>query len=188
MMIYCVPYAPIPNRAAFEALLPPARLARLQGEGSGALFAYALLAFALEQHAGVCARNAVAYTEAGKPYLVGHPEHFSLSHSKTHALCVVAEFPIGCDIETHRVVSERVRRRVLGEAESSGDFFAQWVLKESCVKLSEDAVVGTDVWGWLYHEVPGCTAAVVAHKAFKRPPIMILSAETLFSFADEKWA
>jgi len=188
MKIYCIPYAPIPNRAAFEALLPPARLARLCGEGSAALFAYALLAFALDRHCGIRAREAVAYTESGKPYLPKYPVHVSLSHGKTHALCVVAAFPVGCDIETHRAVSEQVRRRVLGEDSATGDFFARWVLRESYMKLSGDFSDGQDVCSWLYHQVPGCTAAVVAYEAFERPELTVLSPETLFSYTAEKWA
>jgi len=184
------------------ALMPRARRIRhsLLRPNAGPLFAYALLSFALERayslHAG-----ALAYTDQGKPYLPGHPVHLSLSHSKSHALCAVADVPLGCDIETHRSVPAYTQRRVLGADEPPEDFFAYWTLKESHFKLhgdfdrpfstltftlAGDQATGQDAHGWLYHEVPGCTAAVVAERPFARPPLEILRPETLFVYAAEK--
>ena len=197
MILYAAPYAPIPDRVAMEALMPPARRSRLEAEAPslGPLFAYALLARALEQHCSISAYEALAFTTTGRPYLPGTPVHLSLSHSKTHALCAVAPFPVGCDIETHRPVSERVRRRVLGAGEAPEDFFALWTLTESYFKLGRsagDAVLSVPPFenaephSWLYREIPDCTAAVAAHEPFPRPALRILPPETLFSYAAEK--
>ncbi|MCL2587995.1 MAG: hypothetical protein FWD84_01155 [Oscillospiraceae bacterium] len=179
MKLYCTPYIPITDRSAFEALLPPARLARLaKGEtGTGSLFAYALLAYALDQDVSFDTRS-IIYTETGKPYLPGHPVHFSLSHSKTHALCAVAGFAIGCDIETHRPVSERLKQRILGTEKASADFFTHWTLKESNYKLCGRFALPAVHWE-VYHDIPDCTAAIVASESFVRPELALVPPETL---------
>jgi len=184
------------------ALLPPARRHRCTSArpSVGALFAYALLAYALEQ-AGFSDIEGPVYTAEGKPYLLGHPVYFSLSHSKTHALCAVGDIPVGCDIETHRDVSAYTQRRILGAEEAAEDFFTYWTLKESYFKLhgdlgrpfstvgfvlDGDKATGADAHGWMYREVAGCTAAVVAAHVFARPTLDILTAETIFLYAGEK--
>ena len=194
-------YIPIPDIEALKALLPPARLACLAGDDQGTLFAYALLAFVLDQHFSLSSQE-VVYTDAGRPYLPGFPVHFSLSHSKTHALCAVSDRPVGCDIETQRLVSAHTIRRVLADTEQEADFFAYWTLKESYFKLrgdlsqsfsnirftlSDGAATGTEAHGFLYHEIPNCTAAVVAEMSFSRPPLQFFSPEQLFFYAAEKY-
>jgi len=202
MMIYAVPYAPIPNKTALLTLMPPARRMRysLSASNTGPLFAYALLAFALERQCSLDAQK-VVYTDGGKPYLPGHPVCFSLSHSKTHALCVLADRPVGCDIEAHRPVTERIRHRILAPIDASTDFFAHWTLKESYVKLTgdlerpfssiafaltENHAAGPDSYGWIYREIPDCTAAVLSHAPFSRPDLTLLAAEVIFDYAAEK--
>jgi len=186
MTTFCIPYAPIPNRAALLALMPPLRRLRHPGESPGPLFAYALLAYVLERTFSLDPRT-LFYTDAGKPYLPGHPVHLSLSHSNTHSLCAVAAFPIGCDIETHRPVSARLSQRILGAETASTDFFDRWTLSESHFKLcgAFDLPISPDTWH-LYHDIPGCTAAVVAEESFPRPPLTILEPEVLFAYAAEK--
>jgi len=201
MLLAYTHYAPTPDIEALKALLPPTRLTRLTGDDPGALFAYALLALVLDQHFSLSSQE-VGYTDAGRPYLPGNPVHFSLSHSKTHALCAVSDMPVGCDIETHRPVSAHTIRRVLADTEQKADFFAYWTLKESyfklrgdlsqsfsniCFTLSDGAATGTESHGFLYHEIPNCTAAAVAEVPFLRPSLQFFAPEQLFSYAAEKY-
>jgi len=202
MILYCIPYAPIPNETHMLALMPRARRLRHAAlhPGVGPLFAYALLSFALEQAYSLCPDELV-YTDRGKPYLPGYPIHFSLSHSKSHALCALADVPLGCDVELHRSVPTNIQRRVLGAGESPEDFFAYWTLKESLFKLSKEfdqpfptltfmltgnQATGQGAHGWLYRDIPNCTAAVVAEHPFARPPLELLAPETLFAYTAEK--
>ena len=201
MLLACTPYVLIADTAPFKALLPPDRRGRL-AEDSAVLFAYALLALGLEQYGSIDAQD-IVYTDAGRPYLPGHPVHFSLSHAKTHALCAISDTPVGCDIETHRPVSVRTLRRILADGEREADFFSHWTLKESyfkltgdltqpfasiCFDLTGDAAARADAYAHLYHEIPGCTAAVAAREPFPRPALCLFSPETLFSYAVEKYA
>ena len=205
MILYYTSYAPIQDRSALAALMPPARRARfeVEAETPGPLLAYTLLAWALERHYSIAAREAIAFTSLGRPYVPGGAVHLSLSHSKTHALCTLADFPVGCDIEAHRPVSKQAKRRVLGTCEAPENFFAHWTLKESLFKLCGDydqpfsaltfsllgdRAHGQGAYGWLYREIPGSTAAVVAGEPFPRPLLTPLAPETLFSYATEKWA
>lgn len=199
MELYYTPYAPIPNDIHMLATLPPARRIRhsLLWPNAGPLFVYTLLSFVLERIYSLRA-EILTYTEQGKPYLPGYPLHLSLSHSKSHALCGVANVPLGCDLETHRLVPVYTRHRVLGSGESSDDFFAYWTLKESYFKLhgafdrpfstltftlAGDRATGQGTHGWLYREIPGCTAAVVAERPFTRPSLTPVAPETLFAYA-----
>jgi len=155
----------------------------------------------LEQHFALNAQE-IVYTDTGRPYLLDHPVRFSLSHSKTHALCAVSDISVGCDIETHRSISPRTIRRVLADTEQEANFFDYWTLKESYFKLkgklsqpfsairfdlAGDVATGKDACGFLYHEIPGCTAAVVADVAFPQPDLQFFSPEQLFSYAVEKY-
>ena len=38
-------------------------------------------------------------TQRGKPYFVGSPLHFSISHTKKHVFCALSDRPIGIDAE-----------------------------------------------------------------------------------------
>ena len=204
MHIYCTPYTPIPEPELLLALLPPLRRDRLHQAGHhhpGPLSSYALLSLALDRHCGISAETAIRYTDQGRPYLPRHPVHLSLSHSKTHALCVLAEFPVGCDIETHRIISDRVKRRVLALGENPAEFFIHWTLKESAIKLAGrqdrplskisfaitgDQATGEDTHGWFYRQIPNATAAVLAHIPFPKPELTLIDQEMLFSYAVKK--
>jgi phosphopantetheinyl transferase len=117
--------------------------------------------------------------ENGKPFFPARPDiHFSLSHSKTHVLCAIADCPVGADIETIREISPHLRDRVCSPEENL-DFFKLWTLKESFIKLRgkmdrpyrqmkfvlrDGAIIPPDpaVRAAVYDTVPGCAAAVCA--------------------------
>ena len=103
---------------------------------NGSATVHSLLEFALRTEYGEKLPE-IKKTPHGKPYFPGMPDvHFSLSHSKTHVLCVVSGSPVGCDIESPRVISSRTL-----EYFSSPEELVMfkpldlWVLKESYIKL-----------------------------------------------------
>lgn len=103
---------------------------------SGSAAAYSLLEYAFRsEHGG--ALPEIKKTPNGKPYFPERPElHFSLSHAGTHVLCAVSGKPVGADIESPRLVSERATR-FFSTPEELRLFHPLdlWVLKESYIKL-----------------------------------------------------
>lgn len=88
----------------------------------------------------------------GKPYFEGSPLHFSISHTKNHAFCVLAPYPVGIDAEEmDREIHLRLAEKILSPAEKarfddSADKQAAllrlWVLKEAAAKLSGEGLRG----------------------------------------------
>lgn len=80
----------------------------------------------------------ISKTDKGKPYFSSRPDvYFSLSHTDTHVMCVIGENAVGCDIQTVRQVSDRLKYRTCTERELEAfDFFQLWTLKESWIKLN----------------------------------------------------
>ncbi len=79
----------------------------------------------------------------GRPYLCGNERYISLSHSGDKAAAVIAESPVGIDIERIREVNPRLKDRVCTAEErefidESPDkttaFFEVWTAKEACFK------------------------------------------------------
>ena len=200
MLVYYTQIVPIPKPDVLSDFMPPIRRARMHPGRThpGALFAYALAALALERQLGRMAAEWIRYTDSGKPYLEDANMFLSLSHSKTHALFVLSENPIGCDIETHRPISDRVPRRVLGTGENPLDFFAYWTLKESYIKLrgkrtvpfsdlkfqiTGDSATGCDTHGFLYRHIPNVTAAILAREPFSCPELTMIETDEILSYA-----
>ena len=76
-------------------------------------------------------------TPYGKPYFPEKPEiHFSLSHAQTHVLCAISDSPVGVDIESPRLISQRaIGYFSVPEELTMFDPLDLWVIKESYVKL-----------------------------------------------------
>lgn len=107
-----------------------------------------LLRRVLEIH-GLCYDDyQLARTAYGKPYLVGCPMEFNLSHSGEHILCAVSEWPVGCDTEligdfdihSTRWFIHQDELRFLSdincESERTKAFYRLWTMKESLLKAS----------------------------------------------------
>lgn len=83
--------------------------------------------------------------KGGKPYAEGLDIHFSISHSGTIALCVIADVPVGIDIEKVRDVDLSVAKKHFAPDEqdyvlekmslSRQRFFEVWTRKEAYVKM-----------------------------------------------------
>lgn len=85
----------------------------------------------------------IAYNAVGAPVLVGRAEHISVSHGADRVAVVIADHPVGVDIERTDRRFERVRSRYLTPVEeqlSSEPLFlcAVWCAKEALYKLAGD--------------------------------------------------
>ena len=88
----------------------------------------------------------IAISPRGKPYFEDNPWHFSISHTKRHAFCALAKFPLGIDAEEmDRIINPKLAEKVLSPDEKlrfdrcsdkNNAFLRLWVLKEASVKLA----------------------------------------------------
>ena len=112
--------------------------------------AYMLLKQALREQEGILDNPIFEYGEHGKPSIMGHPElHFSLSHCKEAAVCVLSRRPVGIDVESIGRYSEPVARYAMNDdelrqiqqaANPSLVFTRLWTMKESLLKLTGEGV------------------------------------------------
>ena len=116
-------------------------------------------------------------THRGKPYFENSPWHFSISHTRRHAFCVLAKENIAIDAEElDRPVDLRLAERVLSPSEKAQFDAAEdkrralltfWVLKEAAAKFSGEGLRGypnqTDfsLEDPRVREMDGCLVAIV---------------------------
>lgn len=94
----------------------------------------------------------VAVTPKGKPYFEESSIHFSITHTKRHVFCVLADAPVGIDAEEeNREIDLRLAEKILSPNEYSQYLAAEekrlalltfWVLKEAFVKCSGEGLTG----------------------------------------------
>lgn len=94
----------------------------------------------------------IAVAERGKPYFVSGTLHFSVSHTKEHVFCALADRPVGLDAEEKdREIDLRLAGKILSEPEKARFDAARekrdallrfWVLKEAAVKLTGQGLRG----------------------------------------------
>ena len=94
----------------------------------------------------------IAVADRGKPYFVDSPWHFSISHTKEHAFCVLSRCPVGIDAEElDRKIDLRLADKILSPAERAEFDAAEdkrralltfWVLKEAAAKLTGEGLRG----------------------------------------------
>ena len=148
----------------------------LQGE-SGHEAGRALLAQLYQRHVGSPLPK-LAVTPMGKPYFEDSDWHFSISHTKNHAFCVLCQVPVGLDAEE---LSRRVNPILAEKALSAGEkaqyaraadknraLLTFWVLKEAEGKRSGKGVgippTHTDfmLTDQRVFECDGCIVAIVS--------------------------
>lgn len=110
------------------------------------LKAYMLLMKGLKDNFGINTAPEFVFGPCGKPALVGYPDiHFSLSHTRGAALCVIDSSPVGADVERIKPVEQLLLRSVCspGELEKiihapspDAAFVRCWTRKESFLKLT----------------------------------------------------
>jgi len=119
----------------------------------------------------------VLVTPRGKPYLQDSSLHFSISHTKKHAFCVLAPYPVGIDAEEkERKVKLQLAEKILSNAERSrfekaadrqAALLRLWVLKEAASKLAGEGLQGYpnhtdfDPEDDRIFEIDGCYVAVL---------------------------
>jgi len=123
---------------------------------------------------------AIRIGQRGKPYFADSTWHFSISHTKRHAFCILSERKVGIDAEeADRDISLKLAGKILSPTEKD-QFDAAvdkrralltfWVLKEAAGKLS-----GEGINGYPNHthfslddprvtEIDGCIVAVMEDK------------------------
>ena len=92
----------------------------------------------------------IAIAPMGKPYFVDSDWHFSISHTKAHAFCVLADVPVGMDAEEKdRKVPPHIMRKILSPDEwtqvvsapaPDAAFLSIWVLKEATAKFTGEGI------------------------------------------------
>lgn len=119
----------------------------------------------------------IAVTERGKPYFPDSPWHFSISHTKNHAFCVLSDRPVGIDAEeldrninlalAEKILSPGEKQQYDAAADKRRALLTFWVLKEAAAKLS-----GQGLRGYPNHtdfslddprvrEIDGCLVAIL---------------------------
>ena len=94
----------------------------------------------------------IAVTERGKPYFPGKDWHFSISHTKKHAFCVLSRENVAIDAEeADRKINLKLADRILSPGEMAQfrktedpqtALLTFWVLKECAAKLSGEGLRG----------------------------------------------
>lgn len=119
----------------------------------------------------------IMIADRGKPYFSDGKIHFSISHTKRHVFCVLADREVGIDAEElDRIVKPSLAAKILSagelqQYEAAADkgkaLLTFWVLKEAAGKASGDGLRGypnhTDfsLDDPRVTEMDGCLVAVV---------------------------
>ena len=146
----------------------------LPGQGHAA--GRALLAQLYQQYTGK-EMPEIMTTDRGKPYWKEDPLHFSITHTKHHVFCAIAQTPIGIDAEEwEREIDLRLAEKILSPGELAQYAAARdkrlalltfWVLKEAMAKASGQGLRGYPNYTDLSLDDPrvtvteGCLLAVV---------------------------
>lgn len=94
----------------------------------------------------------ISLTERGKPYFQNNPYHFSITHTKNHVFCALADTPIGIDAEeldreinpllAERILSPKEYAQYQAAPDSQLALLTFWVLKEAQAKCSGQGLTG----------------------------------------------
>ena len=119
----------------------------------------------------------IALTDRGKPYFENSPWHFSITHTRRHAFCVLARENVGLDAEEldrplrpgleEKILSPGELQRYRAAKDPRRALLALWVLKEAEAKYT-----GLGLQGYPNHtdfspddprvrELEGCLVALI---------------------------
>lgn len=94
-------------------------------------------------------------TPRGKPYFENSPWHFSISHTRSHAFCVLAKENVAIDAEeldrkvplrlAVKILSPREKAQFDAAPDKGRALLTFWVLKEAAAKLSGEGLRGYPV-------------------------------------------
>ena len=112
--------------------------------------AYLLLKRALKEVYGIDDSPIFEYDEGGKPSLKGHTDiHFNLSHCAKAVACVVADRPVGIDVEETCRYKDSLARYAMNDEEyeeiTRSDnpaltFTKLWTMKEALLKYTGEGL------------------------------------------------
>ena len=116
--------------------------------------AYLLLCEGLRKEYGITEKPVFEFGEHGKPSIIGRPDlHFSLSHCREAAICVLSDRPVGIDIESVGRYNECLVRYTMNDEEMAQilasnrpdiAFTRLWTQKEAVVKCTGEGI-GNDL-------------------------------------------
>ena len=94
----------------------------------------------------------IVISPRGKPFFADSPWHFSISHTRKHAFCVLDRENIAIDAEeldrpvnprlAERILSPREKEQFEAAADKTRALLTFWVLKEAAAKLSGEGLRG----------------------------------------------
>ena len=94
----------------------------------------------------------ICLTDRGKPYFPGSPWHFSISHTRLHAFCVLSRNNVAIDAEeldrkmnlklAEKILSPMEKRQFDAAENKERALLTFWVLKEAAAKLSGEGLRG----------------------------------------------
>ena len=123
---------------------------KLEGPRRQAVAAYLLLRKALREMYGIHDAPVFEYDANGKPSILGHPEiFFNLSHCRKAVACVVADSPVGIDVEETCRFSDSIARYTLDDEEyesvvkadnPSQAFIRLWTMKEALLQYTGEGL------------------------------------------------
>ncbi len=123
---------------------------KLEGPRRQTVAAYLLLRKALREMYGIHDAPVFEYDANGKPSILGHPEiFFNLSHCRKAVACVVADSPVGIDVEETCRFSDSIARYTLDDEEyesvvkadnPSQAFIRLWTMKEALLKYTGEGL------------------------------------------------
>ena len=92
----------------------------------------------------------IRVTDLGKPYFVDSDRHFSISHTKKHAFCVLNRKNIAIDAEeldrkipwklVQKILSPSEKQQFDAAEDKTKAFLTFWVLKEAEAKLTGEGL------------------------------------------------
>ncbi len=122
----------------------------------------------------------VSLTKEGKPFFSDGHIHFSISHTRHHAFCVLADCPVGIDAEeTDRDIRLKLAEKILSPGEFArwqaapdphAALLRLWVLKEAQAKCAGQGLRGYPNYTDFCPEDPrittihGCYVAVISEE------------------------
>lgn len=119
----------------------------------------------------------IVLEDGGKPRFVAGYPHFSISHTKAHVFCVLADEPVGIDAEemdrridlrlADKILSSSERARYDAREDKRAALLRLWVLKEADAKRTGKGIRGYpngtdfDPDDPRIQEIDGCFVAVI---------------------------
>ena len=120
----------------------------------------------------------ILVAQRGKPYFSTGSVHFSISHTKNHVFCVLADREVGIDAEElTRAVNPKLAEKILSPEElaqfqeatdQNRALLTFWVLKEAAIKRTGEGLRGYPnqtnfaLNDPRVQEIAGCLVAVIS--------------------------